>query len=94
MAKQLNSKNLQTAIFKVTNMSIFFFDRVENIAGKGFNCSVGSIQDLRTGGCWFDPDVGQYSFVGLMIIERIHSSLTAVQCLHDGYVGKQLVAWK
>ena len=26
------------------------------------------IQDLRTGGHWFDPRLGQYSFHGLMIV--------------------------
>ena len=29
--------------------------------------SVGSVADLRTGGRWFDPRLGQYSFRGLMI---------------------------
>ena len=29
--------------------------------------SVASKQELRTGGCWFDPWIGQYSFLGLMI---------------------------
>ena len=35
---------------------------------------------------------GQYFFQRLD--DRIHSSLTAVHCFDDGYVGKQLVAWK
>ena len=26
--------------------------------------------------------------------DRIHSSLTAVRCFHNGYVGKKPVAWK
>ena len=31
--------------------------------------SVGSDNaDLRTGGCWFDPRLGQYSFRGLMMV--------------------------
>ena len=30
--------------------------------------SVGSVADLRTGGFWFDPRLGQYSFRGLMIV--------------------------
>ena len=30
--------------------------------------SAGSIAVLRTGGCWFDPQLGQYSFRGLMIV--------------------------
>ena len=29
---------------------------------------VGSVQDLSTGGRWFDPRLGQYSFRGLMIV--------------------------
>ena len=30
--------------------------------------SVGSVQDLRTDGPWFDIKIGQYSFRGLMIV--------------------------
>ena len=30
--------------------------------------SVSSIADLRAGGCWFDPRLGQYSFQGFMIV--------------------------
>ena len=30
--------------------------------------TVGSVVDLRTGGCWFDPWLSQYSFRGLMIV--------------------------
>ena len=30
--------------------------------------SVSSDADLRTGGRWFDPRIGQYSFRGLMIV--------------------------
>ena len=30
--------------------------------------SVGSVADLGTGGCWFDPWLGQYSFQGLMMV--------------------------
>ena len=35
-----------------------------------YNChsSVGSVADLRRGGCWFDPWLSQYSFQGLMIV--------------------------
>ena len=59
------------------------------------HCSVGSIADLRTGGHWFNPRLSQHSFRGLMIAtDRIHSSLTEVHCFDNGYVRKQLVAWK
>ena len=30
--------------------------------------SAGSVADLRTGGRWFDPRLGQYSFRGLMTV--------------------------
>ena len=30
--------------------------------------SVGSVEDLRTGGRWYDPRLGQYSFRGLIIV--------------------------
>ena len=30
--------------------------------------SVGSVADLRTSGRWFDPRLGQYSYLGLMIV--------------------------
>ena len=32
------------------------------------HCSVGSVADLRTGGRWFDPRLGQYSIRGLRIV--------------------------
>ena len=50
--------------------------------------SVGSVADLRTGGHWFDPRLGRYHF------DRIESSLTAVLCFDNSYVGKQPVVWK
>ena len=53
--------------------------------------SVGSVADLRTGDRRFDPLLGQYSFRTLM---KVHSSLTAVRCFDNGYVGKQPVVWK
>ena len=56
---------------------------------------VDSVETLRTGGRSFEPSAG-------IIIpriddnncDRIHSSLTAVRCFDNGYVGKQPVAWK
>ena len=33
-----------------------------------FHSSVGSVQDFRTGGRWFDPRLGQYSFRVLIIV--------------------------
>ena len=43
--------------------------------------SVGSVADMRTGGHWFDPRLGHYSFRGLMIVIAtgfIPSSLLSV----------------
>ena len=42
--------------------SLFLFQTTEP------HSLVGSVADLRTGGCWFGPQVGQYSFQGLMIV--------------------------
>ena len=59
--------------------------------------SVSSGADLRTGGRWFDPRLGHYSFRGLMIVIAtglILLSLIAVRCFDNGNVGKQPVAWK
>ena len=39
-----------------------------NLYQAEFHSSVGSVADLRTGGRWFDPRLGQYSFRGLMIV--------------------------
>ena len=58
--------------------------------------SVGSVWYWRTGGRWFDPRPGKYSFSRIYDshCHRIHSSLIAVQCFDDGYMGQQPVAWK
>ena len=58
--------------------------------------SVGSVAYLRIGGHWFDPRLGQFSFRGFFLshCDRILSSLTAVRCYYNGYMGKQPVAWK
>ena len=59
--------------------------------------SVGSIQDLRAVGRWFDHRLGLSLFfprIDDSHCVRIHSFLTAVQCFDSGYVGKQPVAWK
>ena len=55
-----------------------------------------SVEDLRTGGRWFDPRARPIFFprIGDSHCDRIHSSLTAVHCFDNGYVGKQPVAWK
>ena len=49
-------------------VAIMFF---KSLLFKGFakpHSSAGSAADLRTGGHWFDPQLGQYSFGGLMIV--------------------------
>ena len=53
--------------------------------------------DLRTGGRWFDPRLGQSWFfqrIDDSHCDKIYSSLTAIHCLDNGYLGKQPVAWK
>ena len=51
---------------------------------------------LKTGGHWFDPWLGQYSFRGLMIViaTGFVPLSTTVCCFNNGYVGKQPVPWK
>ena len=53
--------------------------------------SVGSNVDLRKGGRWFDPWLGQYSFRGLMIVVSI--GFIPICCFNNGCVGKQAVGW-
>ena len=61
--------------------------------------SVGSIADLRTGGCWFDPRLGQYSFRGLMIViatgfiplSPLSVVLTMVMWESSQWLGKNIV---
>ena len=48
------------------------------------------IQDLRTGGGWFDPLLVQYSFIGL----ATGFISLAVNCFDNGVVRKQPLAWK
>ena len=58
--------------------------------------SVGSVQDLRTEDRWFDLQARPIFFPRTddSHCDKMHSSLTAVHCFEDGYLGKQLVAWK
>ena len=56
--------------------------------------SVCSVSELRTGGRWFDPRLGQYSFLRIddTNSDRINSSLIAFH--YFGYLGKQPITWK
>ena len=48
------------SFYQLNFRTIFLFRKLHN--------SVGSVQDLRTRGRWFDPGLGQNSFPGLMIV--------------------------
>ena len=50
---------------------------------------VGSVVDLKTGGHWFDPRLGQYSFRGLMIVIMTDSFLS-----HCCPLFRQWLCWK
>ena len=56
--------------------------------------SAGNIEDFRTGGRWFElPAVLIFCLrIDDSHCNRIHSSLTAVHCFDDSYLGKQPVA--
>ena len=51
--------------------------------------SVGSVADLRTGCCRFDPQLSQYSFRGLMIV-----IVTRLIPLSQLYVVSTMVMWE
>ena len=57
---------------------------------------IGSVPDVRTGGCCFDPLLGHLLFPRFddSHCHRIHSSCTGVYCFVNDYVEKQPVAWK
>ena len=55
--------------------------------------SVSGKQDFKTGGCWFDPWLGQYSFQRLTLL-RATEFIPPVHCFNKDYVGKQPVALK
>ena len=58
--------------------------------------SIACTQDLKIGGHCFEAQARSLFFPKIddKYCNRIHSSLTAVHCFEDVYVGKQLVAWK
>ena len=62
----------------------------------GSNSLFVSVPGLKTRGRWFEPRLGQYYFprIDESYFDRIHSSLAAVFCFDNGYVGKQPVASK
>ena len=74
--------------------SYYFEKKVVPILRAEPHCLVGSVRDLRTGCRWFDPLARPTYFPKIddSHCDRIHSSLTAVHCFDDGYVGKQPVA--
>ena len=65
----------------------------------GPRSSVGAIADLRTGGHWFDPWLGQYSFLGLMKIiatefiplSQLSIVLTVVMWESSQWLGKNIM---
>ena len=85
---QVQNSRLQTLSVR-KSLKFVVWERVKKPFAKP-NSSVGIIVDLRTGGCWFDPQLGQYSFQGLMIV-IVTGFIPLSQLSH---VGKQLVAWK
>ena len=76
---------------------IFYSNHILKSSQPESHSSVCSVQDLRTGGRWFDPWLGHYFFRRLMIVIAtgfIPLSLTALNCFDNGYLGKQPVTWK
>ena len=73
-----------------------FRNNLNHLSQAEPHSSIGSLQDLSTGGCWFDPKAWPIFFPWTddSHCNRIHSSLITVHCFNNGYVGKQPVAWK
>ena len=98
------NKRVENIVGKGENAGYQHFFHVQQCFLKGFllrviakpSSSVGSVQDLRTGGRWFDPRLRPISFRGLMIViaTGFIPLSSADHCFDDGYVGKQPVAWK
>ena len=96
-----HSNGMTTVVISIASSTVIFlvsynllFHHHHKLA-KPHN-SVSSIVDLKTGGRWFDPHLGLYSFGGLMlIITTGFIPLSPLSVVFDnGYVGKQPVAWK
>ena len=66
-------KSLKCVVWERINRSIHQYNFIRfqiclNLERAEPHSSVGSVADLRTGGRWFNPRLGQYSFRGLMMI--------------------------
>ena len=70
---------------------LFAWYHAYHVSSSPAHSSVGSVQDLRTGGRWFKPPDRPISFPRIddSHCDMIHSSLTAAHCLDDGYMGKR-----
>ena len=77
-------KFLSSLLFKSDEICLFL-----DLIFAEPNSSVCSIVDLRTGH-WFDP----WLILSDSHCNKIHSSLTAVDCFNSRYMGKQPVTWK
>ena len=65
--------------------NVEYFSIVFWMDGAGPHRSVGSVQDLRTGGRWFDPRLGKYSFRGLITgFTTGFIPLAAFNCFDNG----------
>ena len=82
-------ENLHFAVFGWNYLSLVLCKSAEP------HSSVGSNADLRRGGGWFDPLLGQYSFQGLMIVIAtgfisLSPLLTMVMCESSQWLGKNI----
>ena len=60
-------RDITEILFKTALNTMQSINQSLKLAAKP-NSSVGRVADLRTGGRGFDPQLGQYSFRGLMIV--------------------------
>ena len=75
-----NNNNNESFCDRISGSSCYCYHRYRHCHSSSPNSSVGSVADLRTEGRWFDPQPGQYSFRGLMIVIARKDSFLSHRC--------------
>ena len=97
VVRKKRTTSMQSKSIGLISLMLLFIIRYTSIAEP--HSSVGSVADLRTGGRWFDPRLGQYSFRGLMIVivtgfiplSLLSVVLTMVMLESNQWLGKNIV---
>ena len=90
---------LPLKISQIYHVILDYFAILVQIRDAEPHSAVGSFVDLRTGGRWFDPRLGQYSFRRLMIViaagfiplSQLSVVTTMVMWESSPWIGKNIV---